>query len=120
MSGQNLKSFSQLGQDLEVLKFYNNKKNGYFIEMGASDGIELSNTFMLEKDYNWTGMCIEPIPRRYAELVMNRPNSVCCNEVVYGETGTDVVFDIANGYDLFSGISYNIDCHSERVNENIS
>ena len=33
------KSFSQLDQDLEVLKFYKNKNNGFFIEIGASDGI---------------------------------------------------------------------------------
>ncbi len=45
-------SYSQLGQDLEVLKFYNEKKDGFFIEIGASDGIELSNTYLLEKMYN--------------------------------------------------------------------
>ena len=39
------KSYSQIGQDLAVLEFYENKKNGYFVEIGASNGIELSNTY---------------------------------------------------------------------------
>jgi hypothetical protein len=41
-------SYSQLRQDLEVIKFYNNKEHGFFIEIGASDGINLSNTYLLD------------------------------------------------------------------------
>ena len=44
-------SYSQLGQDLEVIKTYNNKENGFFIEIGASDGIYFSNTYLLETKY---------------------------------------------------------------------
>ena len=36
-----MRSFSQLQQDIEVLKYYDYKHNGYFVEIGASDGIEL-------------------------------------------------------------------------------
>ena len=53
-------SFSQFKQDLHVLESYNYKKNGYFIEIGASDGIRLSNTYLLETKYNWKGICVEP------------------------------------------------------------
>ena len=62
-------SKSQLGQDLKVLKFYNNKKNGFFVEIGASDGINLSNTYLLEKEYDWKGVCVEPIPYNYEKLI---------------------------------------------------
>jgi len=58
-------SYSQLGQDLEVLKFYNNKENGFFIEIGASDGLNLSNTYLLETQYKWKGICCEPIPNNF-------------------------------------------------------
>jgi len=104
-------SYSQLNQDLEVLKFYNNKIGGFFIEIGASDGIELSNTYLLEKKYNWTGICVEPIPNRFKLLCKNRPNSVCCDNAVYKKSGKSVIFDIANNYDLLSGISSRIDSH---------
>jgi len=57
-------SHSQLGQDLQVLSFYNNKKSGFYIEIGASDGIYLSNTYLLEQN-NWNGICVEPIPKNF-------------------------------------------------------
>jgi FkbM family methyltransferase len=111
-------SKSQLSQDLSVVKFYNEKRNGYFIEIGASDGITLSNTYLLETQYNWKGICVEPIPSNYEKLVIIRPNSICCNDAVYNNTGSTVNFDIANNSDLFSGISDYIDCHKKKVDAN--
>ena len=61
-------SKSQLGQEIKVINFYKEKKNGYFIEIGASDGIELSNTYLLESEYKWNGICIEPIPIKYQKF----------------------------------------------------
>ena len=51
-------SYSQLKQDLNVLKYLNHKKNGYFVQVGAADGINLSNTYLIRKKYDWTGICI--------------------------------------------------------------
>ncbi len=111
-------SYSQIGQDIEVLKSLNYKKNGYFIEIGANDGIQLSNTYLLEKQYDWTGICVEPIPRTFDKLVKNRPNSIHCNRAIFNESDKIVKFDIANTYDLLSGISDCIDCHTKIVNAN--
>lgn len=111
-------SYSQIGQDLEVLKFYNFKENGFFIEIGASDGISLSNTYLLETNFNWKGICVEVIPTRFELLCKNRPNSLCCNNAVYNESNKQVTFDIANNYDLLSGITSHIDSYINEVNEN--
>jgi FkbM family methyltransferase len=111
-------NYSQLNQDLNVLKFYNNKKDGYFIEIGASDGMELSNTYLLEKEYNWKGICVEPIPSRYEKLCINRSNSNCCNRAVYHTSDMEVTFDIANEYDLLSGISEKIEDCNEKAKAN--
>lgn len=51
---------SQLRQDLFVLFVTNFKQDGYFIEAGASNGVTFSNTFTLEKNFNWKGILIEP------------------------------------------------------------
>jgi FkbM family methyltransferase len=113
-------SRSQLGQDLEVIKFYNNKLNGFFVEIGASDGLELSNTYLLETCYKWKGICCEPIPIIFEKLMKNRPNSICYKEAVYNQSGLTLTFDIANNYNLLSGISEYIDTHKSSVDANKS
>ena len=103
-------SYSQLGQDVEVLKKYS---KGYYIEIGASDGIELSNTYLLEKN-GWEGICIEPIPAKYEKLVKNR-KAICYNKAVYHTSDLEVVFSIANRYDLLSGIKSHITKYRKEV-----
>lgn len=46
---------------------------GYFVEVGACDGMMLSNTYWLEKAKGWTGMLVEPDPRWFEALDKNRP-----------------------------------------------
>ncbi len=108
-------SRSQLGQDLEVVRFYNNKQNGFFVEVGASDGLEISNTYLLESQYNWKGVCFEPIPSRFKRLLKNRVNSTCYNEAAYSQSGLTLTFDISHVSDLLSGISSHIDAHKPKV-----
>lgn len=66
------KSTSQLGQDLWVLERTNYKRNGFFVEFGATDGVRLSNTFLLETMFGWQGICAEPNPRMFEQLRDNR------------------------------------------------
>jgi FkbM family methyltransferase len=110
-------SKSQWKQDINVLKFYKEKQNGFFVEIGANDGITLSNTYLLETEYNWKGICVEAIPNLFKKLIINRPNSLCCDKAVYNESNKEVIFDIAE-CSLLSGISKNIDKHKEKVDLN--
>lgn len=51
---------SQYNQELLIFyNYYQNKRNGYFIELGAYDGIDTSNTYFFEKNFNWHGILIE-------------------------------------------------------------
>jgi len=111
-------SKSQLGQDLKVLSFYDNKREGYFIEIGASDGIILSNTYLLETQYDWKGICVEPIPVIYKQLINNRPNSLCYDNAIYNTSDMTVEFDIAINDELISGISANLDLYKTTVDKN--
>ena len=65
-------SKSQLAQDLFVLSELNFKKKGFFVEFGATNGIDLSNTFLMEKKYKWTGILAEPAKEWHDELLKNR------------------------------------------------
>lgn len=52
----------QLLQDELVIRLLDYKRNGYFIDLAANEAVGLSNTFALERDYDWNGLCIEPNP----------------------------------------------------------
>jgi FkbM family methyltransferase len=65
-------SKSQIAQDLFVLSQLGFKKNGYFIEFGATNGIDLSNTYLLEKKFDWKGILAEPAKKWHKELSCNR------------------------------------------------
>lgn len=101
--------------DKKLLK-YLNFENGYYIELGANDGITASNTLYFEKYKNWKGVLIEPIPHKYLECLKNRSqqNSIHCNactsfeynekfvELFYSDTMTIPIgleSDISNVYE---------------------
>lgn len=54
-----MNSKAQLQQDVFVQSVLQNKFNGYFIDIGCSDPEEISNTFSLEKEFNWSGLGID-------------------------------------------------------------
>lgn len=65
------KSHSELGQDLLMLLLANFKDSGVFIEIGANDGSNCSNTKLLEEYFDWRGIVSEPNPR-YTKILSNR------------------------------------------------
>lgn len=48
---------------------------GFFIEAGANDGYDQSNTYALARLRGWRGLLVEPIPALYEETVLTRPES---------------------------------------------
>lgn len=100
------KSKSQLGQDLFVLLETNFKKNGFFVEFGATNGVDLSNTYILEKQFNWQGILAEPAKVWNAELQRNRNCSIDTN-CVWRHSGSILDFNQTRKSE-FSGVaSYN-------------
>ena len=59
--------YSQAGQDQWVTEFFKNKRNGYFLDIGAHDGWGDNNTYYLEKELGWTGICFEPGIQEYTK-----------------------------------------------------
>lgn len=65
-------SKAQLKQDIFVLSELKFKRNGYFVEFGATNGVHFSNTHLLEKEFGWTGILCEPIASHYSDLIKTR------------------------------------------------
>lgn len=90
-------SRSQLGQDLWVLEQLGWKRDGFFVEFGATDGVLLSNSWLLEKHFAWRGICAEPNPKLFERLQQNRS----CNlspACVYRNSGEQMRFVLADAY----------------------
>jgi FkbM family methyltransferase len=66
------RSYAQLFQDLFVLFTLGEKRDGYFVEFGAADGLRDSNSALLEREYGWHGILAEPSPHWSEALGRNR------------------------------------------------
>jgi FkbM family methyltransferase len=101
--------YSQQSEDIILWKKYLNYRNGFFVELGAMDGVTYSNTKFFEDELGWTGILIEPEPNQYKRLLTNRPNCKNFNYAVSEVDGT-VLFYTRNGGDSGGGIK---DTHIE-------
>lgn len=105
-------SVSQLGQDIWVLEQTGFKKGGFFVEFGATNGILLSNSYLLETAFGWEGICAEPNPRFFAQLRQNR-RCIVAPDCIGAQTGTPVRFIAA---DVFGGFEEHaeVDMHADK------
>lgn len=91
-----------------------------YVDVGANDGLIVSNTAYFDLDLNWKGICIEPHPRAFSELIKNRTNSINLNICISDEEG-EVDFCAVSGYaEMLSGIEkcYHPD-HKKRIKSEI-
>jgi len=84
-------SKGQLFQDLWALWRSGLKRGGYFVEFGAASGVELSNTWLLERKFGWTGILVEPNPVFFDSLRANRSCDIS-TRCVYARTGETLEF----------------------------
>lgn len=97
-----MKSWAQAGQDEWVIEQMSAIPAmlipgsaafmGFFVDIGAHDGIVHSNTYALETEYAWTGICIEPNREAYDSMSANRSNCVKTDLIVSDQHGI-VEFD---------------------------
>jgi FkbM family methyltransferase len=85
-------SRAQMHQDLIALLLLDFKPSGYFVEFGASDGIQFSNSMLLESEYGWTGILAEPGKKWHKQLKNNR-NSFVETKCVWKSSGEVLVFN---------------------------
>lgn len=72
------KNYSQVFQDIFVLTALNGKTNGKYLEIGASDAINHSNTYLLESKFGWKGISLEIVPSLVTAFNGTRRNNCFC------------------------------------------
>ena len=104
--------------ETNIFKGYN---NGFYVDVGAHDGISINNTLYFEQHNNWHGINIEPITKVFDKLVINRPNNINLNCAVCNNDGETDFFCNTGYTEMISGIKDNFDIrHLDRLqHENI-
>ncbi len=100
---------SQAKQDKFIFEKILNKQqdHGFFVEIGAYDGIKFSNSYFFEKELNWKGVCVEPIKKYSENIKKNRACEVLTAAISDYDGETE--FTHVENAPMFSGISENLE-----------
>ena len=100
------KSHAQLFQDKFVEFTLNGKRDGFFVEFGATDGVTLNNTLYLETHLGWTGILAEPA-RCWREK-MTASGRRCRKDFrcVWSKSGEHLVFNEVSDSPQYSTINH--------------
>jgi hypothetical protein len=102
----NIKSSrSQVLQDLFAYYFSDQKKSGIFIEIGGGNGIDLSNTYLLEKKFNWKGVICEPDNRMHSDILATR-KCFLEKKPIYNSSKRKIYFSFKEPYNSFITSNY--------------
>lgn len=104
-----------------VTQYFNGKREGVFVDVGANDGITWSNSLSLEVNFNWKGICIEPHPGAFLKLIKNRNNATNLNCAV-SKNEEELDFMVIDGYaEMLSGLVSTYDQqHLQRIKQETS
>lgn len=98
-----MKFYSQNGEDFLLWSFFGEKKKGFFVDIGAFDGVHLSNSYIFEKA-GWDGVCVDAHPFYFEKCKENRPGSICIHAACVGDEGLKEVVFHSEELGLLSGI----------------
>lgn len=93
------RKYNSINQIDKKVNKYLNYRNGFYIECGAFDGVNQSNTWFFEKVLNWRGILIEPNPKYFKKLLKYRSKrNFFFNEIITSENNCDELLLIDNNF----------------------
>ena len=104
-------NFSQIYQDMYVLSMHNGKMNGTYLEIGAGDYKYGNNTYLLESEFNWTGVSIDFNQNLVNNFNKNRNNNCICSNA----TTIDYLDLLKNNYETKNIDYLQLDCDPPNI-----
>jgi len=98
------KAHGQLLQDVVLLLLRNSKRGGYFVEVGVGDGTKYSNSLMLERDFAWRGILVEPARVFYDTIAASR-TAILDRRAISDRTGDTLAFEQDDKTGELSGLA---------------
>lgn len=86
--------------------FFKDQRSGVFIDIGAYNGVTFSNSYFFEKELGWTGICIEPVPEIFDQLVKNR-SCLCVQGCITDHGGMEKFYKVTSSHpnmNMLSGL----------------
>ena len=91
-------------QDMIAYMYLPKKKDGFYIDIGANDGLIGNNTYIFEQ-IGWKGICIEPQPDVFRQYLTKFRNCDCYNAALSSSSNESVEFFQAHGANALSGLN---------------
>ena len=91
---------SQLYQDVFASFIVGEKFEKTYLEFGATDGLNLSNSYLLENSFNWKGALSEPSPQWHEALIKNRKKSDIITKCIWKESEKNLDFFMSDAGEL--------------------
>lgn len=87
-----VKLYSQFDEELIIRDFFNDRRDGIFIDVGCAYAIDASTTYYLEQHLGWTGIGIDALPEYAEGWAASRPNSLFVDYAVTDHSGDTLTF----------------------------
>jgi len=79
--------YSQHGEEVVIRDFFQDRKNGFFLDVGCAWPLHYSNTYYLEKELGWSGIGVDAIADHARRWRNRRPHSKFFNFIVTDHSG---------------------------------
>ena len=80
--------FSQHDEELFIRDFFQDRRDGFFLDVGCAWPVAYSNTYYLESELGWTGIWVDALPEHARRWKNRRPKSKFVNFIVTDHSDT--------------------------------
>src|SRR3989304_4592838 len=74
--------YSQHNEELIIRDFFQDRRDGFFLDVGCFTPIIYNNTYYLEKHLGWSGIAVDALPEYEARWKRRRPKSMFFNYLI--------------------------------------